>query len=126
MKPHWIDRIGLADLPEDFQDSALAMAESILPLLGGDRELAERVAVECVKSDLAEFEGTDRYYPKFAGDKFCPARHEAIREDYWRQLNSGEFELHNFISKWNITERTLRSVKSSGPDPRQSTIPGLD
>lgn len=111
MKPHWFERITLDNLPEHLRDVALEMAEAIRPLLRKDQqELAEKVALECVKVELVAFEGTEPYWPKFDGDKFIETRYRAIREDFRKEKQSGSFDLRRFLDRWNVTERTLRTV----------------
>jgi hypothetical protein len=123
MKPTWYPDITFDTLPDDFQVSALEMEECIKPLLTPTQQLnglARKLAVEAVKADMVINEGrTNRYYPSFEGDKFCYLRHDAIRTDYWKQIENETYELRRFLDKWGITERTLRTIKNSGKDPRQ-------
>ena len=136
MKPRWFENITFDDLPDDFKVSALEMEEAVLPLLPvpengqkkAARELARKIALECVKADMVVNEGrNNRYYPWFEGDKFTPKRHEAIRSDYWAKKANGTFELRAFLDKWDITERTLSTIRTTGKDPRQTeAFPDLD
>jgi len=130
MKPSWYDSVGMGSLPDDLQQDAADFASTILNLLPrskddlprddkGRRDLAEKIGLECIKTQIAGNAGTDKYFPLWSGDRFTPDRHIAIHADYWQKKAAGTLVLQDFLHKWDITERLLRTIKSKGKDPNQ-------
>ena len=122
MKPLWFEKVGIEDLPEPFRSVTEEMVGEIRTLVpSGD--LAEEIALTCVKTMWETFEGTEPYWHKFQGDKFCQSRHAAIRADFRKAKTSGTFDLRNFLDKWNITERTLRSTVNGDHEDQEEMFP---
>ncbi len=115
MKPLWFETINIEDLPEPFRSVMEEAAQEILPLVR-DSALAKQAALSCIKTLWGAFEGTDTYWHRFEGDKFCRPRHAAIRADFHKQKQSGTFDLRRFLNKWKVSERNLRTItKATSP-----------
>ena len=109
MKPLWFEKVAIEDLPEPFRSVTKEAAQEILPLVR-DSALAKQAALACIKALWGTFEGTEAYWPRFDGDKFCRPRHAAIRADFRQQKQAGTFDLRRFLNKWMVSERNLRTI----------------
>ncbi len=122
MKPLWFEKVGIEDLPEPFRSVTEEMAEAIRSMVTS-RVKAEEIALVCVKTMWGTFEGTEPYWHQFQGDKFCQSRHAAIRSNFRKEKLAGTFELRNFLDRWNITERTLRSIVNGDHEDQEEMFP---
>ena len=127
MKPRWFEKITIDSLPDNLREVTLEMVEAIRPMLRKDqRGMAEKIALECMKVELVAFEGTEPYWPQFDGDKFIETRYAAIRADFRKRKASESFRLRDFLDRWGLSERRMRSIINQDHEKQMEAFPDMD